>query len=55
VDILTKHVIKQTSMDDSILGHYTKFGGISLNDFEFHCPHAATNKECVALTNRPVS
>ncbi|KAG1766301.1 hypothetical protein EDD22DRAFT_878536, partial [Suillus occidentalis] len=53
-DMLTRHVIKQTGMDDSILGHYTEFGGFSLDNFEFHCPHAATNKECVALADRSI-
>ena len=41
-------------MDGSILGHYTEFGRISLDNFEFHCPHAAMNEECVAFTNRSI-
>jgi len=45
------YVTELTCMNNSILGHYTKFGGVGLDNFKFHRSHATTNKECVALAD----
>ena len=44
-----------TSEDDSVLRDYTIFRWISLHHFEFNCPHATTDEECIAFANGTVS
>jgi hypothetical protein len=41
-------------MDDGFLGNYTKFGRICLDDFKLDGPHAAADKEGIALANGTV-
>jgi len=40
-----------TSVDDGILGDYTIFSGVGLDDFELYSSHPTTNKEGIALAN----
>ena len=44
----------RTSVNDGILGYYTKFRRIGLNDLELHRSHSTTDKESVAFANRPI-
>ena len=44
----------RTGVNNSILGYYTKFWRVGLDDFELHHLHSTTDKESVTFAKRSV-